>query len=71
LPALLPVLISRDYYFSFVRRAIKQGMIIAALPVKPKWLRRRPRKSPRCNNGLVGPDEVLISRAETVLTELF
>ncbi len=65
------VLASRDYYFSFVRRAIKQGTIIAALPVKPEWLRRRPRKSPRCNNGLVGPDELLGSRAETVLTELF
>jgi len=46
-------------------------MIIAALPVKPEWLRRRPRKSPRCKSGLVGPDEILGSRAETVLTELF
>jgi hypothetical protein len=46
-------------------------MIITALPVKPEWLRRRPRKSPRCNYGLVGPDEILGSRAETVLIELF
>jgi len=46
-------------------------MIIAALPVKLEWLRRRPRKSPRCKSGLVGPDEILGSRAETVLTELF
>lgn len=71
LEILRSILISRDYYFSFVRRAIKQGMIIAALPVKPEWLRRRPRKSPRCSNGLVGPDEILRLRAETVLTELF